>query len=561
MRLALAQFNASVGDIKGNVNRMQDLSVKAFELGADIAVFPEMSVCGYPPEDLLLKKQFLKDNRLAVEHLAKNCPDITIITGFAEANEKGYYNSLAVLREGQVRKIYHKSVLPNYGVFDERRYFRPGTEAVYMKIGSLTFGFTICEDIWRLKWMDCLFEKTPPINIIINISASPFHTGKIEQRQQILSQCAKHFNCAVAYCNLVGGQDELVFDGRSMFVDSSGQIICQAKAFEEDMLMADFSTVNNNGGVNVKSLKNYEACNSTPIDSIIEVYNALILGTKDYVRKNNFSKVIIGLSGGIDSSLTAAIAVDALGAKNVAGITMPSKFNSSETIKDAQVLADNLDIEFYSVPIETVLDKFNSLFGKFDKWTTDSLAYENLQARIRGCILMSLSNQYGFLVLTTSNKSETAVGYATLYGDTAGGFAVLKDVPKTMVYQLAEYVNRIHHHEVIPVTVINRPPSAELREIQKDTDSLPPYDVLDRILAGYVEQDKSASELVKDGLPKKTVDRVIAMVDRNEYKRRQSPPGIKITPKAFGKDRRMPITNLYTFENFRINSEMPQPII
>ena len=561
MRLALAQFNASVGDIKGNVNRMQDLSVKAFELGADIAVFPEMSVCGYPPEDLLLKKQFLKDNRLAVEHLAKNCPDITIITGFAEANEKGYYNSLAVLREGQVRKIYHKSVLPNYGVFDERRYFRPGTEAVYMKIGSLTFGFTICEDIWRLKWMDNLFEKTPPMNIIINISASPFHTGKIEERQQILSKCAKHFNCAVAYCNLVGGQDELVFDGRSMFVDSSGQIICQAKAFEEDMLMADFSTVNNNGGVNVKSLKNYEACNSTPIDSIIEVYNALILGTKDYVRKNNFSKVIIGLSGGIDSSLTAAIAVDALGAKNVAGITMPSKFNSSETIKDAQVLADNLDIEFYSVPIETVLDKFNSLFGKFDKWTTDSLAYENLQARIRGCILMSLSNQYGFLVLTTSNKSETAVGYATLYGDTAGGFAVLKDVPKTMVYQLAEYVNRIHHHEVIPVTVINRPPSAELREIQKDTDSLPPYDVLDRILAGYVEQDKSASELVKDGLPKKTVDRVIAMVDRNEYKRRQSPPGIKITPKAFGKDRRMPITNLYTFENFRINSEMPQPII
>jgi len=357
----------------------------------------------------------------------------------------------------------------------------------------------------------------------------------------------------------VGGQDELVFDGRSMFVDSSGQIICQAKAFEEDMLMADFSAVNSNDGINVKSLKNYEAC--APIDSTAEVYNALILGTKDYVRKNNFSKVVIGLSGGIDSSLTAAIAVDALGAKNVVGITMPSKFNSPETIKDALMLADNLDIEFYSVPIEAVLDKFNSLFGKFDKWTTDSLAYENLQARIRGCILMSLSNQYGFLVLTTSNKSETAVGYATLYGDTAGGFAVLKDVPKTMVYQLAEYVNRIHHHEVIPVTVIDRPPSAELRENQKDTDSLPPYDVLDRILAGYVEQDKSASELVKDGLPEKTVDRVIALVDRNEYKRRQSAPGIKITPKAFGKDRRMPITNLYTFENFRINSKMPQSII
>lgn len=562
MRIALAQFNASVGDIKGNVDRMQNLSIKAFELGADIVVFPEMSVCGYPPEDLLLKEQFLNDNRLAVEYLAKNCPDITVIAGFAEAGENGYYNSLAVLQEGQVKKIYHKNILPNYGVFDERRYFRPGTEAVCMKIGSLTFGFTICEDIWQQELMDSLFAKSPSMDIIINISASPFHTGKIEQRQQILSQCAKHFNCAVAYCNLVGGQDELVFDGRSMFVDSSGQIVCQAKAFEEDMLMADFSAVNSNDGINIKSLKNYEACTfSKPIGSIAEIYNALILGTKDYVRKNNFSKVVIGLSGGIDSSLTAAIAVDALGAKNVVGITMPSKFNSPETIKDAQMLADNLDIEFYSVPIETVLDKFNSLFGKFDKWTTDGLAYENLQARIRGCILMSLSNQCGFLVLTTSNKSETAVGYATLYGDTVGGFAVLKDVPKTMVYQLAEYVNRIHRYEVIPVTVINRPPSAELRENQKDTDSLPPYDVLDRILAGYVEQDKSASELVKDGLPKKIVNQVVGMVDQNEYKRRQSPPGIKITPKAFGKDRRMPITNLYTFENFGINNKITQPII
>ncbi len=550
MRIALVQFNASVGDIRGNVNRMQDLSIKAFELDSDIVVFPEMSICGYPPEDLLLKKQFIDDNRLAVEHLAKNCPDITIITGFAEINEKGYYNSLAVLQEGQVRKIYHKNILPNYGVFDERRYFHPGTKAMHMKIGNLTFGFTICEDIWRLKWMDNLFEKTPPINIIVNISASPFHTGKIEQRQQILSQCAKHFNCAVAYCNLVGGQDELVFDGRSMFVDSLGQIVCQAKAFEEDMLMADFSTVDNNGGISVKSLKNYKACNSTPIDSIAEIYNALILGTKDYVRKNNFSKVIIGLSGGIDSSLTAAIAVDALGAKNVVGITMPSNFNSPATIKDAQILADNLDIEFYSVPIETVLDKFNSLFGKFDKWTTDGIAYENLQARIRGCILMSLSNQYGYLVLTTSNKSETAVGYATLYGDTAGGFAILKDVPKTMVYQLAEYINNIPHHPIIPPSVIKRPPSAELRENQKDIDSLPQYDKLDRVLKGYVEEDKSASQLIEEGLPKTVVKQVINMVDRSEYKRRQSPPGIKITPKAFGKDRRMPITNLYASEGF-----------
>jgi NAD+ synthase (glutamine-hydrolysing) len=551
LRIALAQFNASVGDIKGNVRKMQHLCIKASELGADIVVFPEMSVCGYPPEDLLLKEQFLNDNRLAVEHLAKNCPDITVVAGFAEANKKGYFNSLAVLQEGKIRRIYYKSILPNYGVFDERRYFRPGTEAVRMKIGGLTVAFTICEDIWRLKHIDSLFGESPSMDVIINISASPFHTGKIKQRQEILSQCAKHFNCAVAYCNLVGGQDELVFDGRSMFVDSSGQIVCQAKAFEEDMLLADFSTVNGDK-IPIKSLSSCKAhASDGPIDSTVEVYSTLVLGTRDYVLKNNFSKVIIGLSGGIDSSLTAAIAVDALGTKNVVGITMPSNFNSPETIKDAEKLADNLDIEFYVVPINTVLDEFNnSLVGKFQNWTTDGVAYENLQARIRGCILMSLSNHYSYLVLTTSNKSETAVGYATLYGDTAGGFAVLKDVPKTMVYQLAAYVNNIRHRKLIPLSVIKRLPSAELRENQKDTDSLPQYDLLDRILKGYVEENQSAGRLIEEGLPKDVVNQVINMVDRSEYKRRQSPPGIKITPKAFGKDRRMPITNLYASEGF-----------
>ncbi|HPS54420.1 MAG TPA: NAD+ synthase, partial [Sedimentisphaerales bacterium] len=426
MRIALAQFNSSVGDIKGNVDKMQNLCIKAVTLGADIVVFPEMSVCGYPPEDLLLKEQFLKDNRLAIEHLADSCPEVHIVAGFAEVNKNGYYNSLAVLHDGQIKRIYRKSILPNYGVFDERRYFRPGTEAVCMNIGGLSVAFTICEDIWRLKHIDSLFEKTQSMNIIINISASPFHIGKLQQRQDVLSQCAKHFNCYVAYCNLVGGQDELVFDGRSMFVDSSGKIVCQAKAFEEDILLADFSPANSCNAICMKSLKNYDVCDSSkPVDSTAEVYNALVLGTRDYVRKNNFSKVIIGLSGGIDSSLTAAIAVDALGAGNVVGITMPTRFNSSKTIKDAQILADNLDIEFFSLPIETVLDKFNDLLGKFDKWVAGGIAYENLQARIRGCILMSLSNQYSYLVLTTSNKSETAVGYSTLYGDTAGGFAVL----------------------------------------------------------------------------------------------------------------------------------------
>lgn len=548
MRIALVQFNAWVGDIKGNTEKMRKLGTKAYDLGADIMVFPEMAICGYPPEDLLLRKHFFDDNRSAVERLAKSCPEITTVVGFAEANEKGFFNSLAVLKDSRITKIYRKSILPNYGVFDERRYFRPGTEAVRIMINGVAVAFTICEDIWRLKWLDSFYGETPRVDIIINISASPFHVGKIQQRQEILCQCAKHFNCAVAYCNLVGGQDELVFDGRSMFVDSSGQVIDQAKAFAEDILLADLSISRGKGNKFVPIAPCNDSTHSLPIESIAEIYQALVVGTRDYVCKNGFSKAIIGLSGGIDSSLTAAIAVDALGAKKIMGVTMPSKFNSPQTIKDAQILADNLDIEFYSVPIETVLEKFSSLFGKFDKWTTEGIAYENLQARIRGCILMSLSNRYGFLVLTTSNKSETAVGYATLYGDTAGGFAVLKDVPKTMVYKLAEYVNRIHHREVIPVTVINRPPSAELRENQKDTDSLPSYDVLDSILAGYVEQDKSAYELVEDGLPEKTVNQVIAMVDRSEYKRRQSPPGIKITPKAFGKDRRMPITNLYTSE-------------
>lgn len=559
MRIALAQFNTSVGDIKGNTEEMLNLSSKAYDSGADIVVFPEMAVCGYPPEDLLLKPHFLHNNRSAIEYLARNVPDITVVAGFAEEHREGRFNSLAVLQNGEIRKIYRKCVLPNYGVFDERRYFTPGNEAVYMDIRGLRAGFTICEDIWNLESLDAVTGKTPELDILINISASPFHIGKIEQREQVLRRCAQHFNCSVAYCNLVGGQDELIFDGRSMFVNPAGQVICRAKAFTEDLLIVEDATESGEK-LRLQAVNGKRASSSTDsIEPSEEIYNALVVGTGDYVKKNGFSKVIIGLSGGIDSSLTAAIAVDALGAKNVIGITMPSKFNSPDTIKDAQKLAANLDIEFYSMPMETVLNNFNSLFGKFDKWRTDGTAYENLQARIRGCILMSLSNQYEYLVLATSNKSETAVGYSTLYGDTAGGFAVLKDVPKTLVYKLADYVNKIHHNEVIPATVIGRAPSAELKENQKDTDSLPPYDVLDKILTGYIDRDNSASELVEQGLPEETVNQVIRLVDHNEYKRRQSPPGIKITPKAFGRDRRMPITNLYTFTNLFISSKIPQP--
>jgi NAD+ synthase (glutamine-hydrolysing) len=545
LRVALAQFNAWVGDIEGNIKTMMRFYSQAVEAGADVVVFPEMSVCGYPPEDLLLKSQFLNETRAAIERLAKDCPEKTIIAGFAEINEKGCFNALAVLADGRIKYIYRKRVLPNYGVFDERRYFRPGTEPVVIDIGPATAALTICEDIWQLGWLDKFLEETRRKDIIINISASPFHSGKIKQRLEVLSRCAKHFECAVAYCNLIGGQDELVFDGRSMFVDSTGKLVSQAGAFAEDLLVADVGRVGSKK-VRVKSVKpSAKTIAPKSEDEVSEVYEALVLGTKDYVLKNGFRKVVVGLSGGVDSSLTAAIAVASLGAENVVGVTMPSKFNSVATISDAAKVARNLGIEFHTIPIGGVLEKFNETLNTIKGWRDAGVAYENLQARIRGTILMSLSNQFSYLVLTTGNKSETAVGYSTLYGDTAGGFAVIKDVPKTMVYKLAKYVNRIHHRRIIPASVMERAPTAELKEGQKDTDSLPEYDLLDKIVAGFVEENKPAQELVAAGLPKNVLDKVIAMIDSNEYKRRQSPPGVKITPRAFGKDRRMPITNRY----------------
>ena len=545
MRVALGQFNPCVGDITGNVEKMRAMYTEANELNADVLVFPEMCVCGYPPEDLLLKEHFLSDNRRAVEQLAADCPKITIIAGFAEADGPNRFNSLAVLQNGAIKKIYRKSVLPNYGVFDERRYFHPGTDPVVIDIDGLNLVLTICEDIWQLESLDQFLKDIPRKDIIINISASPFHVGKIGERQQALSRCASHFNCAVVYCNLIGGQDEFIFDGRSMFLDSQGAIISQAKAFAEDLIIADITSADDRQ-LQVTNVKPTEPYTGKSMDPIAEVYQALVLGTTDYVAKNGFEKVIIALSGGIDSSLVAVIATDALGAENVVGITMPSKFNSPETISDAKRLADNLGITFLSVQIGKVLDKFNEALGSVRGWDEAGIAYENLQARIRGTMLMSLSNQFFYLVLTTGNKSETAVGYATLYGDTAGGFAVIKDVPKTMVYELADFINKKYDREIIPASVIKRPPSAELRAGQADTDSLPAYDLLDEILKGYIELDKSARQLADAGLGEDIVNRVVRMVDRNEYKRRQSPPGIKITPKAFGKDRRMPITNRYT---------------
>jgi len=531
-----------VGDLAGNSKKMRNIYAKALECNVDLLVFPELAVCGYPPEDLLHKKHFLRQCRCAAEQLAVDCPETTIIVGFADGVEENCYNCAAVGQGGRITKIYRKSLLPNIGVFDERRYFQPGNEPVAINIAGVNIALTICLDIWDIEWLDNFLRDTEPIEMILNISASPFHMGKVKEREKTISRCAKKFNCAVCYCNLVGGQDELVFDGQSMFANSRGEITARARAFDEDLLIADITPLSD-GDIRAKPL---QPAAPQPTGLIDEVYQALVLGTKDYAQKNGFAKIILGLSGGIDSSVTAAIAVAGLGTENVVGITMPSRFNSPETKADAEKLAKNLGIELLTIPIEPILGQFDSVLKQIPGWDSQGIAYENLQARIRGGILMSLSNQFGSLVLTSGNKSETAVGYATLYGDTAGGFAVIKDVPKTMVYKLAEHINKIRGRQIIPLDVITRAPSAELSPGQKDSDTLPDYDLLDKILKAYVEEDKSAQQLVEAGLPRDVVCRIINMVDRNEYKRRQSPPGVKITPKAFGKDRRLPITNRYS---------------
>ena len=542
MRVALGQFNAVVGDLAGNAEKMRQIYTRAIKADVDLLAFPELAICGYPPEDLLYKQHFLRDCSLTLKRLAADCPEKTVIVGFAEGEGTKSYNSAAVLQGGKVRKVYRKGMLPNYGVFDERRYFQPGTEPLVINFEGLDVAVTICFDIWNIRWLRKFLANAGRVQMILNISASPFHTGKIRARENVMNVCANELNCAVAYCNLVGGQDELVFDGRSFFVDSTGRLVAKAKAFEEDLIVADVIPAAD-GTVKIEPIQPAARQPSSPVD---EIYQALVLGTRDYARKNGFKKVLLGLSGGIDSSVTAAIAVEALGSGNVIGISMPSEFNSPETISDAEKLAKNLGMEFHTIPIGPMLGQFHQSLQTVEGWNDEGIAYENLQARIRGCILMSLSNRFGSLVLTTGNKSETAVGYSTLYGDTAGGFGIIKDVPKTTVYELAKHINKTGGRQIIPEDVITRPPSAELRPDQKDSDSLPDYDLLDRILKGYVEEDKSIIGLVAQGLPEDVVRKVIRMVDRNEYKRRLSPPGIKITPKAFGKDRRLPITNRYS---------------
>lgn len=541
MRIALGQFNATVGDLAGNVAKMKEFYAKAVEAGAELVVFPELAVCGYPPEDLVYKRQFRQDNRTTLEELACACRPKTMVVGFIDAKDGDVFNAAAVVREGRVVDTYRKCILPNYSVFDEERYFKPGTRPSVIDVQGLRIAVTICEDIWNETWLAGFLAGAGRIHLILNISASPFHVGKIVERGEVIARCSGLFDCAVAYCNVVGGQDELVFDGRSILADSTGRVVTKAKAFEEDLLIADIEE--GSDGIKVSPAQPAAPQPEGPIE---EVYQTLVLGTRDYALKNGFRQTLLGMSGGIDSAVTAAVAAAALGPQNVQCVTMPSRFNSPETIADAKRVADNLGCPLLTIPIEPILTQFRESLKADPRWNDQGIAYENLQARIRGMILMSLSNQVGALVLTTGNKSEVSVGYSTLYGDTAGGFGVIKDVPKTMVYALAKHINSLAGREVICADVITRIPSAELRPNQKDTDSLPDYELLDRIVTGYVEQDQSARELVESGLPADVVERVIRMIDRNEYKRRQSPPGVRITPKAFGKDRRLPITNHYT---------------
>jgi len=564
VRIAQAQINVTVGDFAGNLSKIVHYIQQAREASADVVTFPELALCGYPPEDLLLKPRFLRDNHAALEMLLPHCAGITVTVGFADSDERHAYNAAALIHNCTLVDIYHKVELPNYGVFDEKRYFQPGMRCVVFEIDDVRFSLTVCEDIWIPGSVTELFARDNRVDAVLSINGSPFYAGKLAVRHEIVDRFARVTNATVFYNNLVGGQDELVFDGGCLVVDPNGELIALGPRFKEQLLLVDLDT----GPVprqrlpqlvgKGRGLHHLKALGRSPrrrvinsispqVNQVEEIYDALVLGTRDYVRKNGFQKVVMGLSGGIDSSLTAAIAVEALGAENVIGVTMPSQYTSKETLSDAEVLAGNLGIKLITVPIREILQGYLTALAEPFGGGSAGVTEENLQARIRGNILMGLSNRFGWLVITTGNKSETAVGYCTLYGDMAGGFAMIKDVPKTVVYDLSEFVNVRARTELIPRSVIKRPPTAELRPDQRDEDSLPPYSVLDPILKAYVEEDKSAGEISAQGFDPRTVEDVVRMVDRNEYKRRQAPPGIKITPRAFGKDWRLPITNRYNY--------------
>lgn len=564
MRIALAQINPTVGDIAGNCRKIIDFAARARQEGARLAVFPELALVGYPPKDLLLKPQFIDDNLAALEHLAAQGVGIDLVVGYADRNRqpvgRPLHNAAALLRDGKVVSRHFKTLLPTYDVFDETRYFEPGPEDEandIVRIADVRMGLSICEDLWNDERLmpRRLYHENPIADlhgagaqVLINSSASPFVLGKHSFRLELFAAQVRRFGKPLIYVNQVGGNDELVFDGNSVVLDATGNVIAQARDFEEDLLVVDLAIDGTGAEARASRVE-------TPSGGIESVYRALVLGLRDYVRKCGFRSVVLGLSGGIDSALTAAIAVAALGKDNVVGVSMPSRFSSDHSVADARSLAENLGIRFHIVPIrpihQTCEETLGPLFTRDVSCVAhpsplgDDLTEQNLQARIRGVLLMAFSNRYNHLLLTTGNKSEVATGYCTLYGDMCGGLGVISDVPKTMVYQLAELVNRKAGREIIPRNTIVKPPSAELRPNQTDQDSLPPYDILDAILNRYVEEEKSAAEIIREGFDAATVMKVIKLIDRSEYKRRQAAPGIKVTSRAFGFGRRMPIAQNY----------------
>jgi len=568
-RVGLAQINATVGDFEGNVRKIVDAIERARALGCGLVALPELAITGYPPEDLLFKPAFIEANLRALDEVTRATGGLTAVVGFVDKRDD-IFNAAAVLHDGARAGVYHKQYLPNYGVFDENRYFQAGTDAPVFTAGETTFAVNICEDIWYPTGPGTL-QALAGAELVVTINASPYHAGKAHFREKMVATRAADDLVCLAFVNLVGGQDELVFDGASLIVNERGELVARGRQFEEDFVVADldleavFRARLHDSRRRKEKLRADGAASRvvlpalaappeapppavpevTPLERVEEVYRALVLGTRDYVWKNGFKHVVIGLSGGIDSSLVAAVAVEALGRENVTGVTMPSPYTSGGTRRDSERLAKNLGIEFLSIPITPVLNAYRRALAKAFKGLKEDVTEENLQARIRGNLLMALSNKFGWLVLTTGNKSEYSVGYTTLYGDMAGGFAVIKDVPKTLVYEVTRKVNELAGRAVVPPSVFERAPSAELRPNQTDQDTLPPYADLDAILEGYVEEDRGVKDLVARGHAEDTVRRVLAMVNRNEYKRRQAPIGVKITPRAFGRDWRLPIVNRF----------------
>jgi NAD+ synthase (glutamine-hydrolysing) len=568
MRLALAQINTTVGDLDGNRERIVRAIEEARDAGAELVLLPELAVTGYPPEDLLLRPGFIRAAERSLAEVAKAARDIAALVGTPHF-DRDLYNACAVCADGEVKAIYRKRFLPNYGVFDEDRYFASGRDLFLIRVGDSLLGPTICEDVW---------QPGPPATdlalggaqLVANISASPFHLGKDREREEMLATRARDNSCFIAFCNAVGGQDELIFDGHSLVLDDEGTVLARGPGFEESLVVVDLDPslavgrrlrdVRRRALARERPLDDLPvvdvsvsgaARNGTPappalapiLDELEQMRLALELGLHDYVAKNGFDHIVIGISGGIDSALTAAVAVEALGAERVHGVSMPSQYSSEGTRGDAQRLAESLGIDFREVPIGDVVTVFEAALAPSFEGRKPDLTEENLQARVRGVLLMALSNKFGWLVVATGNKSELSVGYATLYGDMAGGFALLKDVYKTDVFRLAKHLNDRAGRELIPQSIIDRAPSAELRADQLDADSLPPYPALDQVLEAYVELDRSREELTQDGFDRDVVERALAMIDRAEYKRRQAPPGVKLRPKAFGRDRRTPITN------------------